>query len=98
MIDEWLDEKIMVGHSSSRFSLNDSPNRSFSNHTISRFALYALESTQKCLPTSSSELTWCMQASEEELLKERACVSHLIPNAPPAACEITQDTMLPGEI
>ncbi|EIE24000.1 malate dehydrogenase [Coccomyxa subellipsoidea C-169] len=37
-------------------------------------------------------------ASEEELLKERACVSHLIPNAPPAACEITLDTMLPGEI
>ncbi|KAK9906485.1 hypothetical protein WJX75_002700 [Coccomyxa subellipsoidea] len=39
-----------------------------------------------------------IMASEEELLKERACVSHLIPNAPPAACEITQDTMLPGEI
>jgi hypothetical protein len=38
-----------------------------------------------------------MQASEEELLKERACVSHFIPNAAPAACEITLDTSLPGE-
>ncbi|CAL8462477.1 g2010 [Coccomyxa elongata] len=38
-----------------------------------------------------------IMASEAELLKERGCVSHLIPNAPPAACEITQDTMLPGE-
>ncbi|KAK9818266.1 hypothetical protein WJX72_009743 [[Myrmecia] bisecta] len=38
-----------------------------------------------------------IKESEEELLKERACVGHLIPNAPPAACEITLDTMLPGE-
>jgi malate dehydrogenase (NADP+) len=35
--------------------------------------------------------------TEEELLKERNCVGHLIPNAKVAYCEITEDTMLPGE-
>ncbi len=38
-----------------------------------------------------------IKATEDELIKERNCVSHLIPGAPPAACEIMADTMLPGE-
>lgn len=37
------------------------------------------------------------QDSEEELLKERDCVGHLIPGAQRAVCAITEDTMLPGE-
>ena len=36
-------------------------------------------------------------ASEDELIRERECVSHLLPNAGPAACRITQETSLPGE-
>ena len=36
-------------------------------------------------------------ASEDELIRERECVSHLLPNAEPAACRITQETSLPGE-
>ena len=36
-------------------------------------------------------------ASEEELIRERGCVSHLLPNGGPAACSITQETSLPGE-
>lgn len=37
-------------------------------------------------------------ASEDELVKERNCVAHLLPNPPVGAtCEITEDTMLPGE-
>jgi malate dehydrogenase (NADP+) len=39
-----------------------------------------------------------IKASEDELLKERNCVGHLIPNAEEAFCEITEDTMLPGEV
>jgi len=38
-----------------------------------------------------------IKASEEELLKERSCVAHLIPGSEAAACEISVDTMLPGE-
>ncbi len=38
-----------------------------------------------------------LKVSEDELLKERACVGHLIPGDEAAACEITVDTMLPGE-
>ena len=38
-----------------------------------------------------------IRASENELLKERDCVGHLIPGSAPASCEITVDTMLPGE-
>ncbi len=38
-----------------------------------------------------------LKISEDELLKERACVGHLIPGDEAAACEITVDTMLPGE-
>lgn len=39
-----------------------------------------------------------IRATEDELLKEKACVAHLLPNPPPGAvCEITEDTMLPGE-
>ena len=39
-----------------------------------------------------------INASQEELVKERACVSHLMPNAKwVAACDIKEDTMLPGE-
>lgn len=38
-----------------------------------------------------------MQISEDELVKERNCVGHLLPNAKIAVCEITEDTMLPGE-
>ncbi|RMZ54020.1 hypothetical protein APUTEX25_002597 [Auxenochlorella protothecoides] len=37
------------------------------------------------------------KASEDELLKERDCVGHLLPNATVAQCMITEDTMLPGE-
>ncbi len=37
-----------------------------------------------------------IQASEEELIKERDCVGHLI-GVSGAACEIRVDTMLPGE-
>ena len=37
------------------------------------------------------------RASENELTKERDCVGHLIPGSAAAACEITVDTMLPGE-
>lgn len=36
-------------------------------------------------------------ASQEELLKERGCVGHLIPNSTRAVCSISEDTMLPGE-
>uniref|UniRef100_A0A061R3V3 malate dehydrogenase (NADP(+)) n=1 Tax=Tetraselmis sp. GSL018 TaxID=582737 RepID=A0A061R3V3_9CHLO len=42
---------------------------------------------------------WLREAikkSEQELLKEKDCVGHLI-GADAAACEITADTMLPGE-
>lgn len=38
-----------------------------------------------------------IKATQEELLKERDCVGHLVPGGKFAACEITQDTMLPGE-
>jgi len=39
-----------------------------------------------------------INASQEELLKERSCVAHLVPNAKwIAACDIKEDTMLPGE-
>jgi hypothetical protein len=38
-----------------------------------------------------------IKATEEELIKERNCVGHLIPNATEAFCEISEDTMLPGE-
>jgi hypothetical protein len=39
------------------------------------------------------------QASEDELIKERNCVGHLIPNATAAFCDpqLQIDTMLPGE-
>lgn len=37
-----------------------------------------------------------IKASEDELLKERDCVGHLI-GAEVAKCEISEDTMLPGE-
>lgn len=39
-----------------------------------------------------------IKATEDELVKERNCVGHLLPRpiAPPV-CEITEDTMLPGE-
>lgn len=37
-----------------------------------------------------------MKASEEELIRERECVSHMI-GLDGAACRITEDTMLPGE-
>ena len=36
-------------------------------------------------------------ASEDELVRERECVSHLLPGAEPATCRITQETSLPGE-
>jgi hypothetical protein len=39
-----------------------------------------------------------VQESEDELLKERDCVGHLIPGATRAVCEIVEDTMLPGEL
>ncbi|CAK0750664.1 hypothetical protein CVIRNUC_002008 [Coccomyxa viridis] len=35
--------------------------------------------------------------SEDELIRERECVSHLLPNAEPAACRIMRETSLPGE-
>jgi len=38
-----------------------------------------------------------LAASEDELVKERDCVAYMIPGAGPAACAITEDTMLPGE-
>eukprot|EP00884_Botryococcus_braunii_P011176 jgi/Botrbrau1/20059/Bobra.200_1s0063.1 len=38
-----------------------------------------------------------LKTTEDELIKERNCVGHLIPNAAEAYCEITEDTMLPGE-
>jgi malate dehydrogenase (NADP+) len=38
-----------------------------------------------------------IKASEDELLKERDCVGHLLPNATRAVCSIEEDTMLPGE-
>lgn len=38
-----------------------------------------------------------IKATQDELLKERDCVGHLVPGGKFAACEITQDTMLPGE-
>ncbi|EFN59784.1 hypothetical protein CHLNCDRAFT_29326 [Chlorella variabilis] len=38
-----------------------------------------------------------IKETEEELLKERDCVGHLIPGATRAVCMITEDTMLPGE-
>lgn len=37
-----------------------------------------------------------IKASEEELIRERECVSHLI-GLEGASCRITEDTMLPGE-
>ncbi|CAD7705107.1 unnamed protein product [Ostreobium quekettii] len=37
-----------------------------------------------------------MKASEEELIREKECVAHLI-GLEGAACAITEDTMLPGE-
>jgi len=39
-------------------------------------------------------------ASEDELMWERDCVAHLLPNHGPASCQITestQDSSLPGE-
>ena len=40
-----------------------------------------------------------MAASADELSKERDCVSHLIPDSPPAACGINkeEDTWIEGE-
>ena len=38
-----------------------------------------------------------IDASVEELSKERDCVGHLIPGSSFAACNIKEDTMLPGE-
>lgn len=41
-----------------------------------------------------------LDKSQEELVGERSCVSHLIPEArrrSPPACDIKEDTMLPGE-
>lgn len=38
-----------------------------------------------------------IDASVEELSKERDCVGHLIPGSSFAACAIQEDTMLPGE-
>jgi malate dehydrogenase (NADP+) len=35
--------------------------------------------------------------SADEIVKEKDCVGHLIPGTEFAACEITEDTMLPGE-
>jgi malate dehydrogenase (NADP+) len=37
------------------------------------------------------------QITEDELVKERDCVGHLLPNALRAVCSIKEDTMLPGE-
>jgi malate dehydrogenase (NADP+) len=39
-----------------------------------------------------------IKASEKELIKERGCVMHLLPNGGIGVCEITEDTMLPGEV
>lgn len=39
-----------------------------------------------------------INASAEELVKERDCVGHLIPGSSFAACMITEDTTLPGEV
>lgn len=39
-----------------------------------------------------------LDATQKELLSERACVGHLIPNSrTPPVCAIKEDTMLPGE-
>ncbi|GAB4822519.1 hypothetical protein N2152v2_009565 [Parachlorella kessleri] len=38
-----------------------------------------------------------IKVTEDELVKEKNCVGHLIPNADIAVCEIKEDTMLPGE-
>jgi len=38
-----------------------------------------------------------LNATQDELIKERDCVGHLIPNAKRAVCAIEDDTMLPGE-
>lgn len=38
-----------------------------------------------------------LDATQQELLKERDCVGHLLPNAVRAVCSIEEDTMLPGE-
>ncbi len=41
-----------------------------------------------------------LDKTQEELVGERSCVSHLIPESrrrSPPACDIKEDTMLPGE-
>lgn len=38
-----------------------------------------------------------LNATQEELMKERDCVGHLIPNSKFAACQRLEDTMLEGE-
>lgn len=38
-----------------------------------------------------------IDATAEELSKEKDCVGHLIPGSSFAACAIKEDTMLPGE-
>lgn len=38
-----------------------------------------------------------LRKTEDELRKERDCVGHLVPGGAFAGCEITIDTMLPGE-
>ena len=52
---------------------------------------------ESCFPTVPSCWLLLLQETEEELLKERDCVGHLIPGATRAVCMITEDTMLPGE-
>lgn len=42
-------------------------------------------------------LTEKIAASVDEITKEKDCVGHLIPGSLFAACDITEDTMLPGE-
>jgi malate dehydrogenase (NADP+) len=39
-----------------------------------------------------------IDASADELSKEKDCVGHLIPGSSFAACMITEDTTLPGEV
>lgn len=38
-----------------------------------------------------------LEATQQELILERDCVGHLIPNSSRAVCTIKEDTMLPGE-
>lgn len=38
-----------------------------------------------------------IEESADEISKEKDCVGHLIPGTEFAACNITEDTMLPGE-